>query len=84
MDERSGRLVPPDDEVALAYALEDVLANLESFDRGEISAEARGRYSHDVVGKQFNRIYESVLAEAREMLGPPRAEVPRQDVQRPA
>ena len=84
VDERSGKLVPPDDAVALAEALEDVLANLERFDRGGISAEARGRYSDDVVGKQLNRIYESVLAESREMLCPSRAEVPRPDVQRPA
>jgi glycosyltransferase involved in cell wall biosynthesis len=84
VDEHSGRLVPPGDEVALAHALEDVLANLESFDRGRISAEARGRYSSEVVGKQLNRIYESVLAEAREVPDPPRAEAPRPDVERPA
>jgi L-malate glycosyltransferase len=84
VDERSGRLVPADDAGALADALENVLAELGRFDRGAIGAEARGLYSEDVVGKQLNRIYESVLAESREMLGPPRAEVPRPDVQRPA
>lgn len=64
VDEGSGRLVPPDDPVALADALYRVLANLELFDRSAISAAARDRYSPGVVGARLTRIYESVLAES--------------------
>jgi L-malate glycosyltransferase len=64
VDERSGRLVPPDDEIALAEALQDVVTNPEQFDRRVIGAEALGRYSFEVVGKQLNRIYDSVVAES--------------------
>lgn len=62
VDERNGRLVPPDDPAALADALDDVLANLETFDSAAISAAARDRYSLEVVGEQLSRIYEAVLA----------------------
>jgi glycosyltransferase involved in cell wall biosynthesis len=62
VDERSGRLVSPDDPVALAAALEDVLGNLERFDRAAISAAAHDRYSLEVVGRQLSRIYDEVRA----------------------
>jgi glycosyltransferase involved in cell wall biosynthesis len=60
VDERSGRLVPPEDPAALADALDDALGNLEIFDRRAIAAAARDRYSLDVVGRQLSRIYEAV------------------------
>jgi len=62
VDERNGRLVPPDDAVALADALDHALGNLDGFDREAIAAAARDRYSLEVVGERFSRIYEAVLA----------------------
>lgn len=59
VDERSGRLVPPDDPVALSEAIDDVLGNLERYNRDAIAAAARGRYGLDVVGEQLSRIYEA-------------------------
>jgi glycosyltransferase involved in cell wall biosynthesis len=61
VDERSGRLLQPDDPSALAEALDDTLANLEKFDGSAISASARARYGLDVVGKQLSKIYAGVL-----------------------
>lgn len=64
VDERSGRLVPPDDPVALAAALDGTLESLDTFDREAIAVAARDRYSVEVVGEQLGRIYHSVLADA--------------------
>jgi glycosyltransferase involved in cell wall biosynthesis len=57
VDDRSGMLVPPDDPVALARGLEDMLDDLKAFDRRAIGAAARDRYSYGVVGEQLSRIY---------------------------
>lgn len=65
VDERSGRLVPPDDPIALADALQSTLEDLDAFDGRAIAAAARDRYSLEVVGKRLTEIYESVLAEPR-------------------
>ena len=62
VDEQSGALVPPDDPVALAEALDGMLGSLGTFDRRAISAAARDRYSLEVVGEQLTRIYDGVLA----------------------
>lgn len=64
VDERSGRLVPPDDPVALARALEAALDELETFDSAALSASARRRYGSEVVGEQLGRIYEGVVAKS--------------------
>ena len=60
VDERNGRLVPPDDPTALAEVLEDTLANLETFDRDAISASAQASYGLEVIGEQLSRIYDAV------------------------
>lgn len=65
VDNRNGRLVPPDDPASLTDCLHEMLENLEMFDRRSISAAAREHYSYQVVGEQLSRIYEAVLAEAR-------------------
>jgi glycosyltransferase involved in cell wall biosynthesis len=61
VDEQNGRLVAPDDPVALADTIDATLGNLDTFDRGAIAAAARNRYSLEVVGERLGRIYESVL-----------------------
>ena len=63
--ESSGRLVPPDDQDALAAALDETLEDLDDVDRRAIAAAARDRYSLEVVGERLGRIYESLLAESR-------------------
>jgi L-malate glycosyltransferase len=63
VDDRSGRLVPPDDPFALADALNGTLENLDSFDRRVIAAAARERYGLGVVGERLARIYDAVLAD---------------------
>jgi glycosyltransferase involved in cell wall biosynthesis len=65
VDERSGRLVPPDDPIALTDALDSTLEEIDTFDRGAIAEAAGDRYSLEVVGKRLTEIYEAVLAESR-------------------
>jgi glycosyltransferase involved in cell wall biosynthesis len=65
VDDRSGRLVPPDDPVALADMIDQTLDELDAFDRGAIAAAARDLYRPEVVGAQLSEIYESVLTESR-------------------
>lgn len=65
VDERSGKLVPPEGPGALADALDETLEKLDTFDRRAIADLARGRYGLPVVGDQLSRIYDSVLAESR-------------------
>jgi glycosyltransferase involved in cell wall biosynthesis len=62
VDGRSGRLVPPDDPIALADALGSTLENLDAFDCRAIAAAAAYRYGLEVVGRQLTRIYDAVLA----------------------
>lgn len=64
VDDRSGRLVPPDDPAALTDGLQEVIEGLGGFDRRAIGAAARDRFSLQVVGEQLNRIYEAVVAES--------------------
>jgi glycosyltransferase involved in cell wall biosynthesis len=65
VDERSGKLVAPDDPGALAEALDGTLDELAKYDRRAIAATAHDRYSLEVVGNHLSRIYDSVLAEPR-------------------
>jgi glycosyltransferase involved in cell wall biosynthesis len=65
VDESGGTLVPPDDPVALADAIEHTVENLDLFDRHRIAVAARARFSLGVVGERLTEIYESVLAKSR-------------------
>jgi glycosyltransferase involved in cell wall biosynthesis len=65
VDDRSGRLVSPDDPAALAETLDATLEDLDTFDGRAIAAAARDRYGLEVVGKQLDRIYASAVAESR-------------------
>ena len=64
VDEGSGRLVPPDDPVALAGALDQALDDLGTFDRAAIANAARDLYSLEVAGERLSRIYASALTES--------------------
>lgn len=61
--ELEGKLVPPDDPIALAAALDETLEGLDAFDRRAIADAARARYGLAAVGGQLSRIYEAVVAE---------------------
>lgn len=65
VDERNGRLVPPDDPSALADAVDDTLGGIDAFDHRAIAATARERFSPEVVGERLTQIYDSVLAASR-------------------
>lgn len=65
VEERNGRLVPPEDPAAFAQALTETLENLDIFDRMAIAAAASDRHSRKVVGERLSRIYASALAESR-------------------
>jgi glycosyltransferase involved in cell wall biosynthesis len=63
VDGQGGRLVPPDDPVALATTLDEVLDDLDAFDREAIADATHARYGVAAVGRQLSRIYEAALAE---------------------
>jgi glycosyltransferase involved in cell wall biosynthesis len=60
VDATNGRLVPPNDPVALADALADVLDDPYRFDGRAIASAARDLYSPEVVGERLSRIYAAV------------------------
>jgi L-malate glycosyltransferase len=73
---RDGILVESGDAAALADALDRVLSGSAQFDRGDIVARARARYSLEAVGAQLVGIYDSVLASHSRAVSKPRSEMP--------
>jgi glycosyltransferase involved in cell wall biosynthesis len=65
MSERDGILVAPDDPIALADAIDRVLADPKAFDPAAISARAQARYGLPAVGSQLQAIYTSVVGPGR-------------------
>jgi glycosyltransferase involved in cell wall biosynthesis len=61
----AGILVEPDDDAALAAAIEKVLGGEAKYEPAAIAAHARERYSAEAVGRKLAAVYESVVAEAR-------------------
>ena len=57
----AGILVSPDDDAALAGAIEAVLWGARRFDGAAISAAATGRYATAVIGRRLLEVYESVV-----------------------
>jgi glycosyltransferase involved in cell wall biosynthesis len=57
-----GRLVPPADPAALSAAIEEVLAAYASYDPQALADSVRRRYSHEMVGAQYEAVYREVLA----------------------
>ena len=66
-DGETGWLVPPDDEEALARALEDAAANPDDrHRRGEIAHErSRAAYGWDAIGRRIAELYAEVAARGR-------------------
>lgn len=62
VDERAGVVVPPGDVDALAAGIEHALTRLATFDTSTAAATVRSRFSPEVVGRQWEEAYRSVLA----------------------
>jgi glycosyltransferase involved in cell wall biosynthesis len=60
----SGILVAPGNSRALAAALEEGLRRLPEFNRAEIEASARRRYSLAAVSDELHAVYRAALAES--------------------
>jgi teichuronic acid biosynthesis glycosyltransferase TuaC len=59
--DRVGRLVPSDDEEALAGAIEDVLANRDRYDPGQLRAYALEGFSWDTIARRTLALYEAAI-----------------------
>lgn len=62
VDARSGRLVPPGDEGALADAIEAVLGASGDYDRAVIAMRAHERHGDDAVAVRWDAIYRDLIA----------------------
>lgn len=57
VDESNGILVDSEDVAALTKAIYDMMSNYELYDRQAIAAAAKAKYSYEVIGKQFLKLY---------------------------
>jgi glycosyltransferase involved in cell wall biosynthesis len=62
----TGRLVPVDDDAALAAAVEEVCRNLARYRPEALSADAARRFGAATVVSQLTRIYEAMIEPRRE------------------
>lgn len=62
VDERTGILVAPGDEHALARGIEEMAGALAGFDWRELSARATSRYGLESVGRRWDAIYRSLTS----------------------
>lgn len=60
-----GLFVPPSDPEALADGLDQMLDTLDAYDPETLAAYARGRFSLDVIGGEFDAQYRRLLGERR-------------------
>jgi glycosyltransferase involved in cell wall biosynthesis len=65
VDSLAGRLVPPGDEVALAEAIEAVLAPHDDHDPSVIAARAAEQYGYEPIAARWDAIYRELLAARR-------------------
>lgn len=80
VDQQAGLLVPPGDVERLTSAIETVASRLGSFDRAMLAARAQHRYGAAAVGRVWDEIYDTLLAER----GRGRAATPRRGPEEPA
>ncbi|QOR75219.1 MAG: glycosyltransferase [Thermoflavifilum sp.] len=62
VNERNGRLIPPNNLQVLSDALLDVANRIDDFDRVAISLEARTRFGYPAIAEHFRRIYTAYCA----------------------
>ena len=65
VNDSNGKLVPPGNIEALIKAINEVMNNYENYDSSVIAADARKKYSHEVIGKQFFSLYRQILGDSR-------------------
>jgi len=63
--ENLGYMIEPGDEEALFKAMNDMVLNIESFDREAISKYIKNKFSKDVITKEIKNIYDLVLYNKR-------------------
>jgi glycosyltransferase involved in cell wall biosynthesis len=61
VNDRVGRLVPSDDEAALADAIEDVLAHRDRYDPDQLRAYALSGFSWDTIARRTLDLYEAAI-----------------------
>lgn len=64
MDDRTGRMVPVEDEAALTEALDWMLDHADTFDGAAMRQKAKALFSAETVGRQFAEIYRGVRPQA--------------------
>lgn len=60
VDSSNGILVPPEDVDALQQAILYMLKHYDSYNRRDIAAAARARYSYEVIGNEFLQLYHQI------------------------
>lgn len=61
VDDSNAIMVDPQDEKALATAMQEMITNYAIYNRKEIAEKAAGRFSFPVVGKNIDAIYSTVI-----------------------
>ena len=59
--EGNGLLIPIDDHQALVQALETMYDTIDNYERDKIAAEAKEKFSPEVVARQIEQVYKQVL-----------------------
>jgi glycosyltransferase involved in cell wall biosynthesis len=60
VNESNGTLVHSENENELEESMNDMINNYENYDREQIAANARERFSYSTIGKQFDELYMEV------------------------
>ena len=58
----NGLLVASHDVDALAHAMESLIDHYHEYDGEKIASRAAALYSYEAVGKQFCRLYETIIS----------------------
>ena len=60
IDDKTGILIPKDDQASLSIALETIIANYSQYNIEQISLKIGDKYSAEAVGKQLMSIYKNI------------------------
>ncbi len=62
ISKENGILIQPRDEKALADTMKHMQERYADFNKEKIATEARNKFSYEVIGKNFDELYEKLLA----------------------
>lgn len=62
INETNGIIVESENEEQLAFALNKMMNDYTTYDSEKIAADAAGKYSYAVIGKQFYQLYEEMMS----------------------